>query len=873
MRLLAALLIWLAALGAAQAAQYVAPYTGRYVGAPRQFGHAGPTSGSGLNTSCAQGVAYNAALDGTATVQFKTDAATLICGLVADGTFSQLKLLYLHANTSAANSRVNATSPGTFNQVEHGTVTFTAGQGIAGDGTTGYEDTTFNPSVNGGGVISNISASSGVCVVNTRGSVNENSYGATDGTNFWYLTPYFTGQTFWSIEDGGSTPPVSTGSAGSWIQSRTGPLGSDAKLYLNGSTVATSTVSTGILAADILELAFNNNGTPSGFDSDTQAYFFVGGGLSPSQVSSVYARFANFVAARGITGGCSNQFASVPSYFATAGADGNPCTQISPCQTIAKANALLLGPNASLFFNGGDTFNGCLSITPSNAAPNALNPLTITSYGTGRARINTTCSGGLSAGLTLDAVTGVNVSNIDFVQGGNSPPTMACILITNTAGTNASGSYTIQNNTCTGGFTSQGGGVSGLTGGGITIRGFTNGCAPINNVVLRNNTIFGAAVTSPDQNGIFGSDGCTGPGNLNNYTAEGNLCFNLGGTNPNTGTNPGNCVLFIDGSSTLQQFNLAHDNAWNCTVSPGCGVSFWNDQVNNAEIRFSEGFKLQAGFSTAGTDFDCTDHDQGVTNSVIEYVYCHDNFGYGVTGVMAGVGGWGPNTVRYMITENDNARTGDLTAGLISFFNNGAPGLLYVYNTTIWANHTTSPTRTAGYANQSGWPSGGIFANNSISLTADSFGLFTPVACVNVDATTIAQPFHHNDYNNLSSVTQQFYTCGAGGTSIAFAAWQVAITGGDASTIQTAPGFVGSPPDAACTWTPNTIAKTSSSWPPSGCAASVALASGAQNAKSAGANLANGSWPGGAPTRDFFLIGSVPGTGPCYNIGAYGTCP
>lgn len=830
-------------------------------------------NGAAQGGICSQGATYIAALDGTATTQFKADTATLICGLVTDGTFPIFKLLYLHANTSAANSRVNAASPGTFNEVEHGTVTFTANRGINGDGTTGYEDTTFNPTTSGGSVISNISLSAGVCVLNTRSSVNENSYGATDGQNFLYLTPFFTGSVFAAANDSGLTAG-SVGSAGSWIQSRTGPVGTDHTLYLNGSPVGSGSVSTGQLNNNILELAFNNSGTPSGFDSDQQAYFFVGGGLTPSQVASVYVRFGTFISARGISGGCSNQFAATPAFFATAGLDTNDCSAssgtppVGPCQTISKANSLLYGPNSSIHFNGGDTFTGCLLVTAANAAPNALNPITINSYGTGRARVNTNCSGGFSAGLTLDAVTGVNVSNIDFVQGGNSPPTMAAILITNTAGTNASGSYTIQNITATGGFTSQGGGVSSLSGGGIVIRGFTGGCAPINNVSILNNTIFGAAVTSPDQNGIFGSDGCTGPGNLNNWTAQGNLLFNLGGTNPNTGTNPGNGILFIDGSNTLQQFNLAHDLAWNCTVSPGCGVAFWNDQVDIAQIKFNEGYSVQPGFSTAGTDFDCTDQDQGVTNGLTQYMYCHGNFGYGMTGVMAGTGGWGPNTVRYSITENDNKRTGDLTAGLISYFDNGAPGLLYVYNVTIWANQTTSPTRTAGYGNQSGWPSGGVFANNIVALTQDSFGLFSPITCVNVPATSIAVPFNNNDYFAINGGTLQFYTCGAGGTSIPFATWAAAITGAEASTIQTAPGFAGTPPDASGTWTPST---QSPNWPPSGLAGDVALATGVQNAKGTGAALSASSWPGGTPGKDFNQ-NNVPGAGGCFNIGAYGVC-
>jgi hypothetical protein len=839
------------------------------------------TNSTPLVASCSQSVTYIAALDGTATTQFKNAAANTICAMVTDGTFSKLDALYFHANTSSANALINVISPGTHNLTSHGTCTFTANVGFTGDGSSCYNDPSFVPSSAGGHVTQN-SATYGVCVLSARTTASTAIAWGGNGAsaNLTYFYPLFTGNlAVGSINavtgDGGAT---NSNTSGSWIYTRTSSTVTS--LYLNSVNLGiSSTTSGGLPNGSITELAYNNNGTISNFSGDQHAYWFFGGGMSAAQVASIYADLGAMLSALGVGGGCSNNFAAVPVYFATAGLDTNNCLAqsgtppVGPCATIGKMNSLLYGPNSSININGGDTLTGCLSLTSSNVSgTSAINPITVKGYGAGRPKISTNCSGGYTAGLTIDTITGVVVNGIDIVQGGNTPATMACILLINTAGVTPSGGYTIENNTCTGGFTSQGGGVSGLTGGAIVIRGFTNGCASFSNVTLLNNTLFGSSgVTSVDQNGIILSDGCTNAlgGNMNNWTAQGNLCFNLGGTNPNTGTNPGNCIILTDGSNDLMQFNLAHDNAWNCTVSPGCGVGFWYDVVDQGVIQFSEAYNIQPGFATTGTDFDCVDQDQGVTNGVYQYLFCHNNFGYGMTGFQQTNGSntsWGPNTLRYSITENDNKRTGDLTAGLITYFGGVASGTLYIYNNVIWANQTTTPTRTGGYVTQSGWPTGGVFANNIIAMTQDSSGFFNPVACGSVAATTIAQLFRNNDYNNLSAGTQQFYTCGAGATNINFATWAAAVTGGEASTIQTAPGFVtGPPPDVACTWTPN----VTSTWPPSGCAGDVALASGAQNAKSAGANLAASGWPGGSPTRDFY----VPGSGPCYNIGAYGVCP
>jgi hypothetical protein len=832
-----------------------------------------------VNTACAQGTAYVAAL--TAPTPTEQAAYKLaICSMVTHGTFQLLDALYIHANTSSANARVNAVNPGTYNLTAHGSCTFTADQGFTGDGSTCYLDPGFIPSTAGGHMKLN-SATFGVCALNSRTvGAAVTAYGGSDGTNLSYAELLNSSQIEGALNDATGEAATSSNAQGAWAQVRTAT--NTVVFYLNGAALSTTVngSSTALIGADIFELAFNNNGTTANYVSDQQGYWFYGASLTAGQVASLYNDLGLMMGTLGNIPCAVSAPAPASSYFAAAGSDSNPCSMASPCKSIAKANFQTYTAGSNIYFNKGDTFNGCISITPSNATPTALNPLTITSYGTGAAPIiNTTCSSGFTAGLTLDTITGVVVNGLNFVQGGNSPATYAGILIINTAGSVASGNYTIENNSFSGGFTSQGG-SAGTSGGDIIIRGFTGGCADISNVSILNNTMSGTSgVTSLDQNGILTSDGCSNTlgGNMQNWTAQGNLCSDLGGTNPNTGTNPGNCIGIFDSTVVLDQFNLAHDLGWNCTVTPGCGVGFWSDATDQAVIQFSEAYNIQPGFSTTGTDFDCVDHDEGTTNSVIQYVFCHHNYGYGVTGVVETIGSvttWGPNTVRYMITENDNARTGDLTAGQIAFFNansGASPGTVYIYNNTIWNDATTSPTRTPGYGNQSGWP-GGVFQNNIIAMTQDSDGTETPVSCGGFmagNATTITQTFTNNDYYPLNGGTVQFYLCGPGATNITFAVWAAAIAGGESGTIQTAPGFAGSPPDAACTWTPSTIM----TWPPSGCAADVQLAAGAQNAKSAGNALSSASgWPGAAPTKDFYQ-NTVPGTGSCWNIGAYGVCP
>src|SRR5215813_9053695 len=64
--------------------------------------------------------------------------------------------------------------------------------------------------------------------------------------------------------------------------------------------------------------------------------------------------------------GCASSQADPAYYFAANGSDSKPCTQTLPCLTIAKAQSLSYLPGDSINFRGGDTFTGCLSITPTN---------------------------------------------------------------------------------------------------------------------------------------------------------------------------------------------------------------------------------------------------------------------------------------------------------------------------------------------------------------------------------------------------------------------------------------------------------------------------------------------------------------------------
>jgi hypothetical protein len=99
-------------------------------------------------------------------------------------------------------------------------------------------------------------------------------------------------------------------------------------------------------------------------------------------------------------------------YVSPAGADTNPGTQASPWKTLTKVNGTALQPGDRVMFQGGSTFSGTLSLGGTTGT--VSQPITITSYGTGRA----TLSAGTADGITGYNGGGVTISNLILLGAG-----------------------------------------------------------------------------------------------------------------------------------------------------------------------------------------------------------------------------------------------------------------------------------------------------------------------------------------------------------------------------------------------------------------------------------------------------------------------
>lgn len=322
-------------------------------------------------------------------------------------------------------------------------------------------------------------------------------------------------------------------------------------------------------------------------------------------------------------------------FFASAGSDSNLCTQASPCQTVTKANTMAAG--STVKFNGGDSFSTTTGITAD---------VSVASYGTGQGTISS----------------------------GNSAP---CVKITNPAA-----SRTVTGITCTGGgvasnntagisfINSQAGNtklvgptisnvtVSGYGGNGIEIKG-TNGSSGFTNFSITNNTVSNSTGNGGNSSScinVFGASygsGTTTPAHTN-VTISGNTVSNCTGQASQTGWTGSGIVVAETQFATVQN-NVAHDFGVN---SGTCGgpVGIWTYDSDSITIQFNEAYNGETNSGAGGCDGGGFDIDGGVTNSVLQFNYAHNNASNCIlfTSYNDGqVTTWANNTARYNICQNN----------------------------------------------------------------------------------------------------------------------------------------------------------------------------------------------------------------------------
>jgi len=231
---------------------------------------------------------------------------TAICGIVSDNSNTfPFDVFYVHAIDQTANAKVNWASS-SFTATYHGTpaesTKFSANNGYTGDGSTVYLDTGYVASTNAV-QLAVANGAMGGCITTARtAAAAYNLAGVFDNTNYLSIWPNYTGnKTYFDVNDpSGNNLAVST-AQGMWVASRT--VNNQLNLYRNGAAVAGSPVSSFSAAlpvtAKVSELALNTAGSYGAFSNDQIAYFFIGAGLTATQISNLRSRMNTYLSTIG----------------------------------------------------------------------------------------------------------------------------------------------------------------------------------------------------------------------------------------------------------------------------------------------------------------------------------------------------------------------------------------------------------------------------------------------------------------------------------------------------------------------------------------------------------------------------------------------
>ena len=532
-------------------------------------------------------------------------------------------------------------------------------------------------------------------------------------------------------------------------------------------------------------------------------------------------------------------YTGVAYYVSPTGSDSNNGTSsVTPWQTTTKVNAGTYYGNDSINMLG--DLAGCIVLNPGNSTfMSPINPVTINGGGH---TLTANCPGDNSAAVIFSDVH-ANINNCVIRAGATAEWYGVYHNVTGTKGF----TQTVEN--CDiGGFYA---GTAGF-GGEIFTAPYSSGILTVNTI---NNTLHGLiGPTSPDDNGVAGYPYI---GASVAITVTGNIAYNMGGLpgSSNAGGH-GSPFLISGGLNSTASYNLGHDSSAN---NNSCGGSsgYEFNTLNNYVVKFSEIYNM----TTSGScDSDGYDFDIGSSNSIGEYLYSHNNAGAGYLMYTGSGGGqnFDNNTFRYSISDSDVNHGNNM--GSVNFQNDY--GRHYIYNMTVWSNSAAlSNQRQAPFeicCNANAMT--GLIANNIFVQTAiNDLGNSRLVGVNSTGPLPVGLLFYSNDWYYPSGspgwLTQN------GSNLSTFAAWQAAAPGGDTGATIASPGLISGGMGVTLTWTPST--QTGSLPGPSAYdTASAAM-------KSAGTDI-TGTTPVGA--QDYYGT-AIPGTGPCYNIGAYGVCP
>jgi hypothetical protein len=375
------------------------------------------------------------------------------------------------------------------------------------------------------------------------------------------------------------------------------------------------------------------------------------------------------------------QAAGTTYYVSPSGNDSNSGTAAgSAWQTTSKVNSMTFGLGDKILFEGGQTFQGNVYLDQTDIG-SAAAPIEVSSYGSGRATI----SSGNQNGIFVFNAAGVSITNINFTGDTTTTDTNSGILFyTELPGDVYSDHIKIEDVEIQRYKT------------GISIGGW-NGKTGYKNVRITKTTVHDV-----DHEGmnLYGQNLYS----IKDVYIAYNHVYNIPGIGKGFDGGSGTGIVVGKTDKAVVERNIAHDGGSNGDAN----VGIWTYDSNNVTIQFNESYNNKTTGIADGGGFDL---DGGVTNSVMQYNYSHDNdgAGYGLY-QYPNAPAWSNNVVRYNISQNDGKKN---KYGGITIWSGGT-GLTnaQIYNNTVFAKSYSGNSNFSIVS-----PVSNIYVRNNIFVT------------------------------------------------------------------------------------------------------------------------------------------------------------
>lgn len=326
--------------------------------------------------------------------------------------------------------------------------------------------------------------------------------------------------------------------------------------------------------------------------------------------------------------------APVAYYLATGGDDAAAGTTPSTAwRSLERPNRTAFGPGDSLLLEGGRTFAGTLRLDAGDVGTPAR-PITVTSYGAGAATID----GGAGVGVLVRNTAGVRLTRmvvvgssraaLDSISGDRSTAKIGTalmeadgVLFVNDLRGDVRVSYVRIDSVDVSGFAGRGVAIDGNAG----RSGFSD--VRITRVSAHDNGVAGIYVSGefPLLDVLTSRLFDASYSHRRVYVGH-SRAFRNSGVPGRWRPNSGSGIVVSDVRGATVEHSVAFDNGWRCDSRSGGPVGIWAWDADSVVIQYNESYGNRVASRKDGGGFD---FDGGVTNSVMQYNYSHDNDGAG----------------------------------------------------------------------------------------------------------------------------------------------------------------------------------------------------------------------------------------------------